>query len=142
MFNKPYLTQVYPYCTKNLFRFIVYLSNLGYIPYYIFHTIFLLLNFFLPSTKTFLIFLFFCKGKRLTRTSKLSLEPTSPLFNGYRGSFFGQSGRGVVLTTHLHPAPRLRTRGATPLLLYTPLHHEQRQLHVFSSTIFIYLLHN
>jgi len=42
-----------------------------------------------------------------------------PLSNGYRGLFpWGQSSRDVKLTTHLHPAPRLRMRGATPPLLH------------------------
>ena len=32
----------------------------------------------------------------------------SPLYNGYRVSPGGQSGRGVALTTHLHLALRLK----------------------------------
>ena len=34
--------------------------------------------------------------------------PPSLLYNGYWVSFQGQSGRGVVLTTHPHLAPRLK----------------------------------
>jgi hypothetical protein len=34
-------------------------------------------------------------------------------------SFTGLNGRGVELTTHIHLAPRLRMRGATPPLLHT-----------------------
>jgi hypothetical protein len=46
--------------------------------------------------------------------------PPSLLSNGYQGLCpWGQSGRGVKLTTHLHLVPRLRMRGAVPpLFLY------------------------
>jgi hypothetical protein len=41
------------------------------------------------------------------------LGPPSLLSNRYQGLFsWGLSGRGVKLTTHLHPVPRLRTHGA------------------------------
>jgi len=44
---------------------------------------------------------------------------TSFLSNGYRGLLPRlQSGRGVMLMTHLHLAPRTRTRAAI-----SPLHH-------------------
>jgi hypothetical protein len=43
--------------------------------------------------------------------------PPSLLSNAYRGLFpWGQSGRGVNLTTHLHLAPRSRRLGAIPPL--------------------------
>ena len=37
-----------------------------------------------------------------------SQGPTSPLYNGYRLFSGGRSGRGVVLTNSLLPAPRLQ----------------------------------
>jgi hypothetical protein len=37
-------------------------------------------------------------------------------FHEYRRSFRGSTGRGVKLTTQLHPVPRLRMSGAVPLL--------------------------
>jgi hypothetical protein len=41
--------------------------------------------------------------------------PTSLLFNVYQGLFpWGQSGRGVELTTHLHLVPRSRIRRTIP----------------------------
>jgi hypothetical protein len=43
-----------------------------------------------------------------------SLEP-----NGYRGLFRLKNGQGVKMTSHLNHMPRLRVRGAVPLL---PLH--------------------
>jgi len=47
--------------------------------------------------------------------------PTSLLFNVYQGLFpWGQSGRGVKLTTHLHLVPRSRIRRTIPPLPNTP----------------------
>jgi hypothetical protein len=47
-----------------------------------------------------------------------SEAPPSFLTNGYQGLFlWGQSGRGVKLTTHLHLVPRSRMRRAIPPLL-------------------------
>jgi hypothetical protein len=47
-------------------------------------------------------------------------HPPSLLSNGYRGLFPRViGGRGVKLTTHLHPAPKLRMCGAILLLLHT-----------------------
>jgi hypothetical protein len=47
--------------------------------------------------------------------------PSSLLFNGYQGLLsWGQSGRGMKLTTHLHLVSRSRMRGAIPPLPNTP----------------------
>jgi hypothetical protein len=53
--------------------------------------------------------------------------PSYPL-NGYRGSFSGQSGQGVMLTTHLHIALRLRMSGAISLLPPYDSWHGEGQL--------------
>jgi hypothetical protein len=50
----------------------------------------------------------------LKRTNLLR-GPYSVLFNGYRGSSWRQTGRGVKLTTHLHLVPKLRMSEAMPL---------------------------
>jgi len=45
-------------------------------------------------------------------------DPPSLIYNGYQGLFaWGWSGRNVKLTTHLHPLPRSRMRGAYQLSL-------------------------
>jgi hypothetical protein len=47
-------------------------------------------------------------------------SPPSHQPNGQRGHpCRGQSGRGMKTTTHLHPTPRPRTRGAIPPLPHT-----------------------
>jgi len=44
-------------------------------------------------------------------------DPPSLRSNGYQGLFpLGQRGRGVKLTTHLHPVPRSRVHGILPPL--------------------------
>jgi len=59
---------------------------------------------------------FFCSPPR---PDQLWCSP-SLLSNGYRGLFpRGKSGRGPKLTTHLHPVPKLRMRGAIPPLSNT-----------------------
>ena len=43
----------------------------------------------------------------------------------------GLNGRGVILTTHLHPAPKLSNSRATHLLLHTPSWRGQKELHFY-----------
>ena len=58
--------------------------------------------------------------------------PTSLLFSGYHGLFpQGESGRGVMLTTNLHLAPRLRTSGAVGLCLTDFIHFNYVVRHHF-----------
>jgi len=39
-----------------------------------------------------------------------------------------QSGRGVQLTIHVHPVPRIRMSGAIPLAPYTRAVHKETEL--------------
>jgi len=71
-------------------------------------------------------------------------DSPSLLFNRYRGLSRRESSRGLMLTTHLRMAPRLRTSGA---ILLPPLirHHDVERDKFFTSTsmyfycIFMYL---
>lgn len=49
-------------------------------------------------------------------------------------SFFSWGGRGVKMTTHLHPQPRLRTSGAIPLLPYTSSRRGEGRLEITAYT--------
>jgi hypothetical protein len=40
--------------------------------------------------------------------SRAALGPTQPPIQWIPGLYWGQSGRGVALNTHPHPAPRLK----------------------------------
>jgi hypothetical protein len=42
----------------------------------------------------------------------------------------GLNSRGVILTTHFHPAPKLSKSRATPPLLHTPSRRGQKELHL------------
>jgi len=60
--------------------------------------------------------------------------PPSLLSNGNQGLFpWGQSGRGVKLTTPLHPVPRSRMCGAIPPLPNTHSWCGAQSIHVRSS---------
>jgi hypothetical protein len=63
--------------------------------------------------------------------------PSRLLFSGSR---WWSSGRGVIVITHCHLLPRLRTRGAIPL----PLHGARREMYNVDSEgcIWPYLTHN
>jgi hypothetical protein len=51
-------------------------------------------------------------------TYRSALKSTQPRFHEYRSSLPGNSGRSVMLSTHLHLAPKLRLGAAvTPLPL-------------------------
>ena len=67
-----------------------------------------------------------------------SRELNQLLIQCCQGLFLGRlSGRGVMLTTHLHLVPRLRMSGAVPLLSYTPSRLRQGQIYL---NPFLYLL--
>jgi hypothetical protein len=70
----------------------------------------------------------------LHQKSRPVLGPSQPRF-----IFLGQSGRGVMLTTHLHLVPRSRMSGAVPLL---PLFNSMAWIGTFLSFLLSYSCSN
>jgi hypothetical protein len=71
------------------------------------------------------------KGQEIFSSSKHPdrlCDPPSLLFNGYGSSLLWVKCMSVKLTTYLHPVPRLRMSGATPLFRFNDdydKHHRQ-----------------
>jgi hypothetical protein len=81
-----------------------------------------------------------CQRQKLFLPSKISglaLGPHSLQFSRYRGSFLRlrRPGRGMMLTPHLHLAPRLRMSGITPPLT---IRHHVVDRHSFTFALFMH----